>query len=102
MDLNQFRWDLIRPDVKPEYQNLCNNSNPVRTLLFGDDVLTQLKELSDASRVSRRLHRRRKPAGSRPFRGRGRAIYRSGQRPFLGRGKGPQRQSPNMARPFTK
>ncbi|KAJ8038087.1 hypothetical protein HOLleu_19063 [Holothuria leucospilota] len=106
MDLNQFSRDLVRPDVKPEFQNLCNKANPGTTLLFRDDVSKQWNKLSDARQVSRCLNTgyrsRGRPTGSRPFRGRGRANYRGGQRPFLSQGKGSERQSPNKNKQFKK
>lgn len=79
MELNHFRRELIRPDLRLEYRNLCNRSNPVTTMLMGDDVSQKLRDIAEANRVSARIStaNRGRGRGSRPpytrgtFRGRG-------------------------------
>lgn len=99
INFNHIRRELFKPEIKAEYRNLCSKSTPITTLLFGDDVSQQVRDISDANKMSRRCLTpyggRTRGSGYRGrTRGRGRAqSYSQTQyRPFLG-----QR---NFRRPF--
>lgn len=96
-NLNIFRRELIKPELKTEFQGLCSSSVPFTTKLFGDDVSKKVTDISDANKVSRRCldHNVSRRRDMMPFRGRGRGSSRGRQpryqpypdRPFLGRGR---------------
>ena len=44
-DLAQRRRDVIRPTLNKEYATLCASHVPVTTLLFGDELQTQLSHI---------------------------------------------------------
>lgn len=94
--LNFFRRELIKPELKTEYQALCSTTVPVTTELFGDNVSQKVTDISEANKVSKRCldpfnaHRQ----GTRPYRGRGRSSRGAqscfqpyDRQPFLGRGQ---------------
>ncbi|KAJ8021950.1 hypothetical protein HOLleu_39297 [Holothuria leucospilota] len=54
-DFNQFRKDLIKPELKPEYQNLCSKAIPTTIHLFGDNVSQEVRNITEATKVSKRL-----------------------------------------------
>lgn len=94
--LNFFRRELIKPELKTEYQALCSSAVPVTTELFGDNVSQKVTDISEANKVSKRcldpFNARRQ--GTRPYRGRGRSSRGAqsrfqpyDRRPFLGRGR---------------
>lgn len=90
IDLNHFRRDLFKPELKAEYKNLCSNSVPMSTLLFGDDISQQVRDITDANKMSKCcLTPTRGRARGGGFRGKinYRGPYRGGNRryqPFLG------------------
>lgn len=75
--LSLRRRYLIRPSLKKKYKNLCNQSTPVSSKLFGDDIAKEIKNCEAVSSIA--LSRFENEA--RPFRGR--SMYRGSR----GRGR---------------
>ncbi|KAJ8042071.1 hypothetical protein HOLleu_13048 [Holothuria leucospilota] len=84
-DLNQFRRELIRPEMKAEYKALFGKPTGSSKFLFGDDISQQLRDIADANKLSKRcMYPSRGNArgrGSGKIRGRGRPDHR--YQPFL-------------------
>ena len=51
-ELNYRRRELMRPQLNANYRHFCSPSNPVTSLLFGDDVPKAVKDISDTNRLS--------------------------------------------------
>ena len=54
-ELNYRRRELIRPQLNANYRHPCSPSNPVTSLLFGDDLPKAVKDISDTNRLSSKL-----------------------------------------------
>ena len=54
-ELNYRRRELMRPQLNANYRHLCSPSNPVTSLLFGDDLPKAVKDISDTNRLSSKL-----------------------------------------------
>ena len=54
-ELNYRRRELMRPQLNASYRHLCSPSNPVTSLLFGDDLPKAVKDISDTNRLSSKL-----------------------------------------------
>lgn len=54
-DLSQRRRDFLKPELTKELKTLCAMDNPVTIKLFGDDLDKQIKEITDARRISRKI-----------------------------------------------
>ena len=94
VDLNYYRRELIRQEVKSDFKNLCDKSTPISTLLFGDELSQKLRDISDANKLSMRcLAPRGRGRNPIPFRGkaRGRGRYAQRYQPFLGKRQMPTR-----------
>ena len=46
---------LMRPQLNANYRHLCSPSNPVTSLLFGDDLPKAVKDISDTNRLGSKL-----------------------------------------------
>lgn len=78
-ELNGFRRMEIRPDVNPEYKQLCSASHIKTTkLLFGDDLTKSIKDLNETNKMKGKLTQRFK--GRSKFANKGKSFL--GQRPF--------------------
>ena len=53
--ISQLRRGQIRPVLKQEYASICTANVPNSSLLFGDDLVKQLKEAKEASSISQNL-----------------------------------------------
>ena len=101
-DLSQRRRDFLKPEMAKEFKTLCSVDNPVTSKLFGDDLDRQIKEITDARRVSKKVVQNYGDRNRRysPY-DRYKSTYpRSGQRQFGQRNsKAPfleRRQQPKM------
>ena len=56
-ELNFRRRELLRPQLNANYGYLCAPSNPVTGELFGDDLPTTIKDITDTNRLSSKLTR---------------------------------------------
>ena len=54
-ELNYRRRELMRPQLNANYRHLCSPSNPVTSLLFGDELPKAVKDISDNNRLSSKL-----------------------------------------------
>ncbi|CAC5387541.1 unnamed protein product [Mytilus coruscus] len=83
--INLARRDFIKYELNNEYTNLCAQSQPYTTFLFGDDVSKVAKDIEDCSKIAHRIHFGRGSSRSRGRFGRGgRGIFGRGR----GRGRG--------------
>lgn len=83
------RRELMKPDVKDEYNHLFNKSQPFNKWLFGGDVSKTVKDIGECSKISNRIHSNRGAFGG--FRRFGRGYYYRGRgrgRGLRGRGRG--------------
>ena len=58
-ELNMRRRDNIKPELNENYKHLCSNTVPFTESLFGNDydLSKQLKDLAEATKVSKKLSR---------------------------------------------
>lgn len=67
-DLSLLRRELMRPTLHADYRNLCNPDHPVTSLLFGDDLQKEMKDLKETSmigsKVSSNYHKFDRPSSS--------------------------------------
>ena len=54
-ELNYRRRELMRPQLNANYRHLCSPSNPVTSLLFGNDLQKAVKDISDTNRLNSKL-----------------------------------------------
>ena len=54
-DLYLKRRELVKPDMNPEYRQLCSSHVAVTTLLFGDDLPKSIKDLNETNQVAGKL-----------------------------------------------
>ena len=93
--INMLRRDLLKPELRNEYNHLCTHSLPYTNQLFGDDVSKTAKEIEECSKMGYKLQYGSgrgaygffRPRGGR---GRGRGLTRG----FRGRGSS-EYQTPN-------
>lgn len=83
--INLTRRDLLRPELKEEYNHLCNHSLPYTKELFGDDVSKAAKDIEDSMKVGFKLHRGIGRGRFGPTRTKFRGRFRGGT-PHRGRG----------------
>lgn len=91
-EINMRRKEMIKPDLHDDYKHLCSSSLETTSLLFGDELSKQVKDLTEVNRVGKKVaHSRSARANtfgykSRPTFGHGRgARYQSSRGPhFLG------------------
>lgn len=57
-ELNMRRRDNIKPELNEGYKHLCSSSVPFTEFLFGNDadLSKQLKDLAEATKVSKKLN----------------------------------------------
>ncbi|XP_045188719.2 uncharacterized protein LOC123546483 [Mercenaria mercenaria] len=70
--INMFRRDLMKPEIKSEYSHLCNHSLPFTKELFGDDISKTTKEIEDCAKISNKIRGgfRGRPSFRGSYRGR--------------------------------
>ena len=98
------RKEIIKEDISAKFRGICNSEIPFTgPLLFGDNFLQQLKEVTDANKVSEELKRTYKPQFIRgSSRGRANFGYQNGRgyvNKRLGRRFFPYRRRGNFSRP---
>ena len=52
VDLSLRRREFLRPCLNQEYSTLCSTQHPVTTLLFGDDLPSQLANIKTTNRIA--------------------------------------------------
>ena len=60
------RMDNIKPELNEDYNHLCSNTVPFTESLFGNDsdLSKQLKDLAEATKVSKKTKSKRLQNGS--------------------------------------
>ena len=53
--LNLFRREQLKPELKKSYRSLCNAALPVTDLLFGEDLSKAAKEVEDRQKISNKI-----------------------------------------------
>ena len=58
-ELNLQRRELIKPDLNRQYASLCSAQVPITSLLFGDNLSQQCKDICETNKLSQKfgLHR---------------------------------------------
>jgi hypothetical protein len=54
-EMSQRRRLSLKPELANEYKALCSSEIPVSDYLFGDDLEKQIREITDAKKVSRKI-----------------------------------------------
>jgi len=102
-ELCMRRREFIRDDVTPDFRLLCSAAGPYTTLLFGDDVVKTIKDMSEVNKLSNAAFKPQKSGiqgrnqGRGRGRGRGRGEGKGGPYKKSGRGRG--YQTPRQPRP---
>ena len=93
-EVNMKRRELIKPDLNDQFKQLCGSRTPVTKLLFGDDLLKSVNEISETNKVgvkvsSKQPHynkqQKRSNFSHRP--------HHHNQKPFLWKYQGPGKRS---------
>ena len=56
-ELNIRRKELIKPRLHEDYKHLCSASGPSSSQLFWNDLSKQVKDLTEVSKVGRKMTR---------------------------------------------
>ena len=96
-ELNYRRRELMRPQLNANYRHLCSPSNPVTSLLFGDDLPKAVKDISDTNRLSSKLTKDSSSTRSAKSRQR---PYWQGKRKYDGARNSNKQQSKNYQNPL--
>lgn len=59
-DTNVLRRDTIKQDMDEEYQQMCSNTNPVTSLLFGDNISEQCKNITETNKIGLQVRGKKK------------------------------------------
>lgn len=90
-ELDLRRREPLKPDLNAQFASLCNQTTPITSELFGDDLGKEIDEVSRANKLSRKLSSKRSsPRGYQPYN----AQHRQRSSSFSRRGK------PYSTRPF--
>ena len=54
-DLSLLKRELMRPTLHADNRNLCNPDHPVTSLLFGDDLQKEMKDLKETSMIGSKV-----------------------------------------------
>ena len=65
--LDKKRRKQIKPDIASPYSRLCKPDHAPTTKLFGNDLLKQLKDMTDVTRVGKQLQIKRKQQTKNPI-----------------------------------
>ncbi|RUS89329.1 hypothetical protein EGW08_002936 [Elysia chlorotica] len=60
-EIDIFRRQSFRTELKPEYASLCSNSYPVQDMLFSSELPEKIKDLGETFKVSQRVNKRFHP-----------------------------------------
>jgi hypothetical protein len=92
--LSLRRRYIIRPNLKKKYKNICNQSTPITSQLFGDDITKEIRNCDTGISLAFPRY------DNRPFRGR---VSAASRYPYPRRGRqhpyqqyGPGNQYNNM------
>ena len=67
-ELNLRRRESLKPDLNAQFASLCNQTTPITSELFGDDLGKEIDEVSRANKLSRKLSSKRSsPRGYQPY-----------------------------------
>ena len=81
------RRDELRPHINKSFQSVCSKSTKIITLLFGDDLAKQIKDISEVNKISRKVSCSSRDSRSSGSRIDGKTVTFSTRRkkgPFLG------------------
>lgn len=97
-ELNYRRRELMRPQLNVNYRHLCSPSNPVTSLLFGDDLPKAVKDISDTNRLSSKLTK--DSSSTRSAKSSQQRPYWQGKRKYDGVRNSNNKQSKNYQSPL--
>ena len=91
-ELNMRRRDNIKPELNEDYKHLCSSSVPFSEFLFGNDadLSKQLKDLAEATKVSKKLNPKAESHKSNGYRGYKNAKSKGFGYKYSSRGQGTQ------------
>ena len=91
-ELNMRRRHNIKPELNEDYKHLCSSSVPVTEFLFGNDadLSKQLKDLLEATKVSKKLNLKVEGHKSNGYRGYKHAKSKGVGYKYSSRGQGTQ------------
>ena len=91
-ELNMRRRDNIKPELNEDYKHLCSSSVPFTEFLFGNDadLSKQLKDLAEATKVSKKLNPKADGHKSNGYRGYKHAKSKGFGYKYSSRGQGNQ------------
>lgn len=81
------RRDELRPHINKSFQSVCSKSTKITTLLFGDDLAKQIKDISEVNKISRKVSCSSRDSRSSGSRTDGKTVTfstRGKKGPFLG------------------
>ena len=85
--LSLRRREAIKPNLNKEYGSLCSSQTPVTTLLFDDELQSQLTAIRVSNRISHTAVHSSKSSTKPPYR-------QNQSQPFLGKGHFQSRWKP--------
>lgn len=90
--LNMRCRDNIKPELNEDYKHLCSSSVPFSEFLFGNDadLSKQLKDLAEATKVSKKLNPKAESHKSNGYRGYKNAKSKGFGYKYSSRGQGTQ------------
>jgi len=81
------RRDELRPHINKNFQSVCSKSTKITTLLFGDDLAKQIKDITEVNKISRKVSCSSRGSRSSGSRTDGKTVSfstRGKKGPFLG------------------
>ena len=65
-EFSMKRREMLKSEVAPAYKSLCHESQPITTLLFGDELPQSIRNISQVKRMAAKSidHDRRKASSS--------------------------------------
>ena len=88
----------MRPQLNTNYRHLCSPSNPVTSLLFGDDLPKAVKDISDTNRLSSKFTK--DSSSTRPAKSSQPRLYCQGKRKYDGARNSNNKHSKNYKSPL--
>jgi len=53
-DFLQKELEALEPHINKHYQSVCSKNNPISKWLFGDDLATNIKDIGEVNKISKK------------------------------------------------